>query len=76
MTTFLAGWKKGSKKFRKFLDDLENFYVPHNIIKFAYNTETVTGVDCSVKLSADWTKTFYSNEMRTFIFKIFYIYYS
>jgi hypothetical protein len=70
MTTFLAGWKKGSKKFRKFLDGLDNFYVPHNIIKYAYNTETVISVECSVKLNADWTKSFYSNEMRTFIFKL------
>jgi hypothetical protein len=70
MSTFLASWKKGSKKFRRFLDGLDNEYVPHNIMKFAYNTETVIGLDCSVKLNSDWSKTFYSNEMRTFIFKL------
>jgi hypothetical protein len=70
MTTFLASWKKGSKKFKKFLDCSYNTYVPHNIMKFAHNTETVIGVDCSIKLNSDWSKTFYSNEMRTFIFKL------
>jgi hypothetical protein len=69
MTTFLHGWKRGSKKFRNILiSNVE--YVPHNLVKFASNMETVINLDCAKLLSRDWTYSFYSNQLRTFIFKL------
>jgi hypothetical protein len=70
LTTFFSGWKRGSKKFRKILLNEGDWYVPHNIVKFAANVETVITVDCSTKLNSDWCKSYYSNGLRTFIFKL------
>jgi hypothetical protein len=70
LSTFFNGWKKGSKKFRKILTDENRDYVPHNTIKFAANVETVINVNCSLKLNADWMKSYYANNLRTFIFKL------
>jgi hypothetical protein len=68
--TFLSGWKRGSKKFRKILLNEGDWYVPHNIIKFAANVETVITVNCAPSLNTNWCKSYYSNELRTFIFKL------
>jgi hypothetical protein len=59
LTTFFTGWKKGSKKFRKILLNEGDWYVPHNIVKFAANVETVITVDCSTHLNLDWCKSYY-----------------
>jgi hypothetical protein len=69
LETFLANWHKGSKKFRWVLLNTGEKYVAHNIVKFASNMETVITIDCAVLLNKDWNKSYYSNELRTFIFK-------
>jgi hypothetical protein len=69
LTTFLHGWKRGSKKFRNILSSNVE-YVPHNLVKYASNMETVINLDCAKLLSRDWTYSFYSNQLRTFIFKL------
>jgi hypothetical protein len=70
LNTYFNTWKKGSKKFRNVLINDADWYVPHNIMKFAANAETVIGVECAVSLNKDWTKNYYSNKLRTFIFKL------
>jgi hypothetical protein len=72
LDTFLGSWKKGSKKFRKIISlvNAKERSVPHNTLKFAENVETVINLDCSLNLNKSWTVNFYSNELRTFIFKM------
>jgi hypothetical protein len=48
---------------------MPEYYVAHNLVKFASNMETVIPVDCAKNLNGDWNKSWYSNELRTFIFK-------
>jgi hypothetical protein len=40
-------WKKGSRRFRNVLSSGKTDYVPHNIVKFASNTDTVINLECS-----------------------------
>jgi hypothetical protein len=66
---FFSRWKKGSRKIRCLLSNENVDYIPHNMIKFAENTETVIGSDLAKLLNKSWNFYFYSNELRTFIFK-------
>jgi exonuclease III len=67
--SFFAAWKRGSKKIRNVLVPVYDF-IPHNMVKFAENTETVINIDNSKFLNAFWAKQFLSNEVRVFIFKL------
>jgi hypothetical protein len=67
LTTFIGPWVKGSKKFRILKNEK---YVSHNVMKFASNMETVIDINCSGSLNSDWTTSYYSNQLRTFIFKL------
>jgi Reverse transcriptase (RNA-dependent DNA polymerase) len=67
---FFAEWKKGSKKIRLVLGRPQKKYVPHNMIKYAENTETVIGLDNSEYLNKFWNRGYFSNDFRVFIFKL------
>jgi hypothetical protein len=67
---FLRRGVKGCRRYRKRILGKEEENVPHNIVKFASNTETVIGYDNSTKLNSVWNKSFLSNETRTFLFKL------
>jgi Reverse transcriptase (RNA-dependent DNA polymerase) len=67
---YFASWKKGSKRIRNILSLGDGEYIPHNIVKFAYNTETVIGLEHSKTLNKCWNVFFISNSFRTFLFKL------
>jgi exonuclease III len=67
---FINRWKKGSKKIRNILCSEQNEYIPHNMVKFADNTETVIGLDTAKYLNRFWNRSYFSNDLRTFIFKL------
>jgi hypothetical protein len=66
---FFMRWKKGSKKVRSFITGLGSNSVPHNMIKYAENTETIIGLETAKQLNKSWNSFCYSNEIRTFLFK-------
>jgi hypothetical protein len=70
MGTFFSTWKKGSRKFRRILLEEVKNYVSHNIFKFAANMETVLDSECSVFLNGVWNFSYYSNQLRTFLYKL------
>jgi hypothetical protein len=70
LATFFGNWTKGSKKFRYILQRPKKISLQHNTIKFASNMETVIDIDCSLKLNRDWCRSYLSNQLRTFIFKL------
>ncbi len=61
---------KGCKRYRKKIIGTEEKNVPHNIVKFARNTETFIGYEDSKKLNGIWASSVLSNSMRTFLFKL------
>jgi len=63
--------KKGSKKFRKILIYDEQTEIPHNINKFATNTETIIGIETSRFLNSAWNFSGYCNSFRVFLFKFY-----
>jgi hypothetical protein len=67
---FFAKWKKGSQKIRCLLGKDENNYIPHNMVKFADNMDIIIGCELAKELTKSCTFYFYSNELRTFIFKL------
>jgi hypothetical protein len=67
---FFNRWKKGSKKIRLFLEYKDIDFVPHNMIKYAENTETIIGCELAKTLNKSWNSYYYSNELRTFMFKL------
>jgi hypothetical protein len=70
ISDFLRRGIKGCKRYRKRIIGKEEENVPHNIVKFASNTETVIGYENSKKLNNFWNTSFLSNETRTFLFKL------
>jgi hypothetical protein len=61
---------KGCKRYRqKIMGEMEDF-IPHNIVKFSENTETVINFEQSKKLNGIWNKSVFSNSTRTFLFKL------
>ena len=70
LESFLKRPVKGCKRFRKRIEGREDKNIPHNIVKFASNTETIIGYEKSKKLNSVWNKTFFSNPLRTFLFKL------
>jgi hypothetical protein len=45
-------------------------FVPHNLIKFSSNTETMIDYENSKKINSVWNKSYFSNATRTFLFKL------
>jgi exonuclease III len=68
--TFFNRWKKGSKPVRKIIDGSSKKMVPHNIVKFADNMDIIAGIELSQHLNKIWNRSYLSNELRTFIFKL------
>jgi exonuclease III len=67
---FFTEWKKGSKKVRNILNGTGNDSIPHNMIKFGDNTETVIGSELAKYLNSFWNRGYFSNNFRVFIFKL------
>jgi hypothetical protein len=70
MDTFFSRWKKGSKRFRDILINSNEDYVSHNIMKFSANMEVVINSECSRLVNQFWNSSFYTNQMRTFLYKL------
>jgi hypothetical protein len=45
-------------------------YIPHNMIKFADNTEIIIGEQLAKHKNSLWNRSYLSNDVRTFIFKM------
>jgi hypothetical protein len=58
------------KKFRKYLSEPVQKFIPHNIVKYSDNTETVINYSTACKLNAEWKTHFLSNECRIFSYKL------
>jgi exonuclease III len=67
---FFQRWKRGSKIVRNILIEETKDYIPHNMVKFAENTETIIGCELAMHINKSWNNTHLSNELRTFIFKL------
>jgi hypothetical protein len=61
---------KGCKRYRKKITGKEEDYIPHNIVKYSDNTETVINFEQSKILNGLWNKAVFSNATRTFLFKL------
>jgi len=70
ITTFVNGIRKGSKKFRKILKGRVSEGITPNVQKFADNTETIISAIDSKILNAAWNVSFFTNQFRTFLFKL------
>ena len=68
--TFCSKYKKGSGLFKNLLKTTGNDYVPHNIIKFIKNTDSVIELKESGALNCLWTLNMWDNATKTFIFKL------
>jgi exonuclease III len=70
LENFFQTWKSCSKKIRIILGETNMCYVPHNMIKFADNTEIIIGEQLAKHKNSLWNRSYFSNDMRTFIFKM------
>jgi hypothetical protein len=68
---FLRRGKKGSKKFLNVLTYENSDHIPHNIVKFADNTETIINLETSQFLNSSWKYGLFSSSCKTFCFKLF-----
>jgi hypothetical protein len=68
--TFLMRRKKGSSHIRKLLSPSIYSDTPHNINKFANNLDIVISGEQSKYLNGLWTNNIFSNQDKTFIFKL------
>jgi hypothetical protein len=70
MSDFFRRWKKGSRNVRLVLCFKKIDYIPHNIVKFSDNTDTIIGLECARFLNKSWNRHYLSNELRVFLFKL------
>jgi hypothetical protein len=70
LSDFINRKVKGCRRYRKKIVGKEECFIPHNIVKFASNTETVINYEQSKKLNGIWNKAVFSNSTRTFLFKL------
>jgi hypothetical protein len=63
-------WKKGSKSVRNTLCYVKHEFIPHNMVKFADNTETIIGLENAKYLNSLWIRGYFSNDFRMFLFKM------
>jgi hypothetical protein len=68
--TYLARKVKGCKRYRKKILGPEPESVPHNLVKFSSNTETIIDLESERKINSIWNRTYLSNSTRTFLFKL------
>jgi hypothetical protein len=69
--TFINRKKKGSSHIRKILMGKIDGGLTKNINKFANNIDIIISGEQSVVLNGLWTKVFFSNQDRTFFFKLY-----
>jgi hypothetical protein len=70
IATFVNMSKRGSKRFRLLMTAHTVSETPHNINKFARNMDIVINGSQSEFLNGLWTNNFFSNNMKTFLFKL------
>ncbi len=70
LVTFCNRFKKGSKPFRRVLMDPLRDEIPRNINTFAENSQTIINLDMSRRLNGLWGFNYFSNNLRTFLFKM------
>jgi hypothetical protein len=70
LVDFLNRKVKGCRRYRKKMVGKEEEFIPHNIVKFASNTDTIINYEQSKKLNGIWNKAVLSNSTRTFLFKL------
>jgi hypothetical protein len=70
LITYLSRKVKGCKRYRKKIIGSNPVFIPHNIVKYASNTETVIDFEGSKKLNAVWNNSYFSSNMRVFLFKL------
>ena len=70
LETYLNRRTRGCKRYRRKIIGKELENIPHNIVKFASNTDTIIGYESSKKLNSIWNVNYFSNQMRTFLFKL------
>ena len=68
--TFVNRFTRGSKTFRKVFREKKPETVSGNMVRFAYNTETIIGLNLSEILNESWNISYLDNSTRTFIFKL------
>jgi hypothetical protein len=68
--TFISRCKRGSKRFRLLMSKNPIRETPHNINKFARNMDIIIDGSQSEFLNSLWTVNYFSNSMKTFIFKL------
>ena len=68
--TFVNRFTRGSKAFRKVFREKKPETVSGNMVRFAYNTETIIGLNLSEILNESWNISYLDNSTRTFIFKL------
>jgi exonuclease III len=61
---------KGSRYIRKILVNNRNIGLPHNIVKYASNTEVIIGREHSNFMNSFWNSHFLSSSLSTFYFKL------
>jgi hypothetical protein len=71
VTQSFRTWRRGSRRFRNVLTSIKTLYVPHNLVKFALNTDTVINISCSKFIGQLWSMRMLSNAMRTVLFKMY-----
>ena len=69
LVDFIKGYKKGSKIFKNLLTKEKHEFIPHNIKKYAKNTDCVINLNQSRSLGKLWTVPFFDNVLKTFTFK-------
>ena len=67
---FIKQYRKGSKIFKHLLTKEKHEFIPHNIKKYAKNTDCVINLNQSRSLGKLWTVPFFDNALKTFIFKL------
>jgi Reverse transcriptase (RNA-dependent DNA polymerase)/zinc-binding in reverse transcriptase len=70
MERFFSEWKRGSKKIRNVLNKPATDFIPHNMVKYAENTEIIINFELSRYLNSIWNRGYFSNNFRVFLFKM------
>jgi hypothetical protein len=55
VTQSFRTWRRGSRQFRNVLTSTKTSYVPHSLVKFASNTDTVIDTTCSKFIGQLWS---------------------
>jgi hypothetical protein len=70
LATYIFRRRKGSSHLRKVLCYNAPIETPHNIVKFSTSMDIVINETQSRTLNSIWTNNFFSNQTKTFLFKL------